>query len=77
MILFACLWWLYLPSWQVSMVLLLPLAADGFLQLLTRYESTNFRRLVTGIVFGYGLMALIVWSHIAAIGFGYELGKRL
>jgi uncharacterized membrane protein len=34
---------------------LIPMAIDGFTQLLTDYESTNFIRVITG--FGAGLVA--------------------
>jgi uncharacterized membrane protein len=42
-----------------GMVLCLPLIADGFLQLLTSYESTNWKRVLTGIPFGLGLGVLV------------------
>lgn len=41
------------PAW--SLLLLLPLVVDGFLQLLRDRESTNGTRLVTGFLFGVGL----------------------
>ncbi|MEL0331761.1 MAG: DUF2085 domain-containing protein [Candidatus Poseidoniales archaeon] len=40
-------------------LLCLPLIADGFLQLLTSYESTNVKRILTGIPFGLGLGILM------------------
>ncbi len=42
-----------------GLALCMPLIADGFLQLLTSYESTNFKRVVTGIPFGLGLGILV------------------
>ena len=42
-----------------GMLLCLPLIADGFLQLLTSYESTNLKRVLTGIPFGLGLGVLM------------------
>ncbi|MBQ1251411.1 MAG: DUF2085 domain-containing protein, partial [Firmicutes bacterium] len=39
--------WFYVPPIWVSLVLLIPLVVDGFVQLLTRYESNNIRRLIT------------------------------
>lgn len=42
-----------------GMLLCLPLIADGFLQLLTSYESTNLKRVLTGIPFGLGLGILV------------------
>jgi hypothetical protein len=41
------------------MLLCLPLIFDGFLQLLTSYESNNFKRVLTGIPFGFGLGILL------------------
>ena len=38
-----------------SLLLLLPLVLDGFLQMLRERESTNAVRLVTGFLFGVGL----------------------
>lgn len=46
-------------------LLCLPLIADGFLQLLTSYESTNIKRILTGIPFGLGL-GILVCSMFAA-----------
>ena len=41
-------------SLMVSLLLILPLAIDGSLQYITKRESTNNRRLVTGILAGVG-----------------------
>lgn len=43
----------------VGVVLCLPLIFDGFLQLLTAYESTNMKRVLTGVPFGFGLGVLL------------------
>ena len=52
--------------WLACGVLLcLPLIADGFLQLLTSYESTNLKRILTGIPFGFGL-GILMCSMFAA-----------
>ena len=61
----------------VCAALLLPLIADGFLQLLTRYESNNGKRLVTGILFGYGLVNLFLLTTAATFRWGVEMGNRL
>jgi uncharacterized membrane protein len=63
----------WLPSVPAAIAMLLPLVADGFLQLKTRYESTNLRRVATGFLFGYGLLALFLISSKAAFLFGYHL----
>lgn len=42
-----------------GLLLCLPLIFDGFLQLLTTYESTNMKRVLTGVPFGFGLGVLL------------------
>jgi len=69
--LFSCFF--YMPPLWSSFVLMVPLVVDGFTQRLTRYESTNPRRLVTGILFGYGLTAFFVMTNHMAFRFGYNL----
>ncbi len=39
-----------------------PIIIDGMLQYKTRYESTNTRRFVTGMISGLGFGAIIAWS---------------
>lgn len=41
----------------------LPLIIDGGVQRLTSYESTNLRRLFTGILFGIALIFLFIYFH--------------
>ena len=43
-----------------SLVLTLPLMADGMAQKFTSYESTNGRRLVTGILYGFAMMSACI-----------------
>lgn len=62
------------PVW-VLVLLLLPLVADGCIQRMTAYESTNGRRLVTGILFGYGIMMLFLLSTAATLRMGYRVGS--
>ncbi|MCH1540018.1 MAG: DUF2085 domain-containing protein [Candidatus Poseidonia sp.] len=49
----------------IGVLICLPLIFDGFLQLLTSYESTNAKRVLTGLPFGFGI-ALLMSSMIAA-----------
>jgi len=49
---FITVWWLYA-------ILALPLVIDGLVQLMTPYESTNRRRLITGLLFGFATTGLI------------------
>ena len=69
--------WFYLPPLWLALVLMVPMVADGFLQLKTRYESTNCRRLLTGIPFGYSLVALFVLFTKGLYDFGYWIGLKL
>ena len=61
----------------VAAVLLVPLIADGLLQLCTPYESGNLRRLATGLLFGYGLTVLLLTSLGWAYQWGFGFGKTL
>ncbi|MCR5057254.1 MAG: DUF2085 domain-containing protein [Clostridiales bacterium] len=49
-----------LPALIVLPILLVPLAVDGLVQKFTSYESTNFRRMATGILWGFAEMTLIL-----------------
>ena len=73
-------WWAAHPPAGLAAVLLVPLIADGLLQLCTPYESGNLRRLVTGLLFGYGLTALLLtslgWAYQWGFGFGRTLLER-
>lgn len=69
--------WFYLPPLWLALVLMVPMVADGFLQLKTRYESTNRRRLLTGIPFGYSLVVLFVLFTKGLYDFGYWIGLKL
>lgn len=67
--------WRYLPPAWLAAALLVPMLADGFAQLLTRYESTNPRRFVTGVLFGWGGLALVLRSMAAAVRLGAALAQ--
>lgn len=43
-------------AWLTGLGLTLPLALDGGIQLVTSYESSNVKRLVTGVLFGFGVL---------------------
>jgi uncharacterized membrane protein len=62
---------------KILFLLLLPLVLDGMIQKITSYESTNIRRLITGLLYGYALSSLIVISFTAVFSFGYEIGLKL
>lgn len=56
---------------------MIPMIADGFLQLLTSYESNNLKRFITGFLFGFGLAMLFVIATIKAYNYGSEIGKEI
>ena len=66
-----------LPSVPLALGLLIPMVLDGGLQALTPYESGNLRRLVTGLLFGYGLTALFLCSTVWVFRFGMDIGASL
>lgn len=53
-----------LPALIVLPILLVPLAVDGLVQKFTSYESTNFRRMATGILWGFAEMTLILMGIV-------------
>ena len=64
------------PVW-LTLVLMVPMVTDGVIQLKTPYESTNPRRFATGLLFGYGLMALFIIFSIATFQLGYRIGLSM
>lgn len=64
------------PGLPVSLLLLMPMVADGALQAATPYESGNIRRLITGTLFGYGILCLFLLTTGYAFQFGLSLGRR-
>ena len=69
--LFSCFF--FRLSIPVSILILLPMIVDGFVQMKTSYESNNRRRFVTGFLFGYGLFMLFIITTIMAFQFGVGL----
>lgn len=51
------------PEFYVVLLLMFPLVFDGFLQLLTPYESGNMRRLFTGTLFGAAFVYFLIYFH--------------
>lgn len=51
------------PEFQYVLLLMVPMVFDGFLQLLTPYESGNIRRLLTGMVFGVAFIFFLIYFH--------------
>ena len=71
------LFWFWKPSIITSIVMMIPLIVDGFIQLLTKYESTNSKRLITGILFGIAFCGIITQTTILAFNFGFSIGQTL
>ena len=70
------IWFLRPPYWLMAAIMI-PMAADGLIQAFTKYESTNLRRLVTGMLFGFGAGMILLMLGIAAFRFGLGLGLRI
>lgn len=51
------------PTFYWVFVLMIPMVFDGFLQLLTSYESGNLRRLLTGMMFGIAFIFFLIYFH--------------
>ena len=51
----------------------LPMALDGGLQALWGKESTNLRRLFTGVLGGVGIVYLLVNLHFSSIALGFTI----
>ena len=67
---------LWHPGLWVCTVLLLPMIADGVLQAATAYESGNTRRLITGLLFGYAILCVMMLVAMNPKQFGLALGQR-
>lgn len=65
------------PSLIAAVVMMIPMIIDGFTQRLTSYESTNFKRFITGFLFGVGIAALFSYSVIYTFQAGYKYGVTL
>lgn len=60
-------------SWIYIILLSLPLILDGFIQLLTKYESNNFKRVVTGFLFGIALIFIFLKIHYSALSIALKI----
>ena len=65
------------PDVWIPLALMVPMIADGFIQLKTRYESTNPRRFLTGLLGGCGAVTLFVISLIATYHLGYRFARQI
>ncbi|MCR4710242.1 MAG: DUF2085 domain-containing protein [Clostridiales bacterium] len=69
--------WFVRPVWWLMALIMVPMIVDGLIQALTEYESNNWRRLITGLLFGFGITMLFFFATIALFKFGVGLGIRL
>lgn len=51
-------------KWYYSVAMCIPLIIDGSVQYLTKYESTNIRRCVTGILLGIATIQFVAYNSI-------------
>lgn len=65
------------PSVLVCILCMIPMVIDGFVQMLTQYESNNRRRFITGCLFGYGFLMFFIVTIIMTFQFGLNLGIEL
>lgn len=56
---------------------MIPMLIDGFIQLKTKYESNNMKRLITGILFGYALCNFFIKSIIFTLTLGHNCAKYI
>ena len=68
---------LWRPPVYLAVLLMVPLIIDGVLQLKTSYESRNLRRMITVILFAYGLVAFIVFCDAYAYGLGQRVKEMI
>ena len=47
-------------DFRIYILLMLPLIIDGTAQMFTKYESTNIKRCLTGILFGYSFINMLI-----------------
>lgn len=77
MLIYIPLFLFWRPDIRISFALMIPMLIDGFTQKLTTYESTNFRRFITGFLFGIGLVGIIADMTIFCFSSGVKYGKAL
>ena len=65
------------PSLKTAIILMVTMVADGMIQSLSHYESTNPKRFITGLLFGYGFFMVFAVTTIMAFKYGFNLGIEL
>lgn len=64
-----------LGSVPIMVLLMVPMVLDGFFQLLTPYESKNYRRCITGILFGIAFIFFLIYFHRTCVRIAGEIVK--
>lgn len=54
-------------NYLLPVVCILPMAVDGGIQLVFKKESNNFRRLITGILGGIGIVYFFISLHMFTV----------
>lgn len=62
------------PLWLI--VFVIPLIVDGTIQRLTKYESNNFKRFITGLLGGFGGLVFFIELGVLCYYLGYNLGLK-
>lgn len=61
--------------WCIVMVL--PLLFDGVIQLITRYESNNIKRIITGFLFGIAFIFMLIHFHTFMMDIIYKMLTKI
>ena len=61
----------------LSLIIIIPMIIDGTGQLFNKWESNNFRRLITGILGGISIDFLIINFTLIFINYGRQVGQFL
>ncbi len=56
---------------------IIPLIIDGYIQKKYSYESNNFKRITSGILFGLGFMVLLSYFYYYQIRLIIYIGKLI
>ncbi|QVK17247.1 DUF2085 domain-containing protein [Mycoplasmatota bacterium] len=59
---------LILKFW-ISILLIIPMLIDGSIQFFTHYRSNNYKRLITGVLAGFGIIFFLY--YIALLGMAH------
>lgn len=60
-----------------AIIFIVPTGIDGFIQYIGKWQSTNSRRLITGVLAGIGVIFLFLALKDSAYNIGKELGLYL